>query len=248
MRALLVVAMLAMLSAPAFGGSLQTANQAYLNGDFDTAIAQYEELVSQGLAHEDLFYNLGNANFRAGHLGSAIYNYERALDIAPGMADASYNVEVARSAVVDKVRDRLTGADSERWWVRVTHVMTLSELTIVVLACNAILFALLIALRFLVTGFRRTVVIVLASFFAVALVANAALLGGSIYIREGVQAGVVLPDQVVMHEGLGSATAERGQLHAGLRVQVVERRGDWVLVRLSNGVDGWVEARHIGLL
>jgi len=224
------------------------ANRAYLDGDLEKAISGYERLVADGVTHEDVYYNLGNSYFRVGKLGTAIYNYERALDMHPGMADAVYNLEVARAAVATRIRDRLKGAEKEPWWVRVLQFLTISQLTVLVVVCNLLLFGLLVVLRFLESGFRRAVLLVLTSSLAIALLVSSGLLGGSIYLRESRTVAVVLPDQVVLREGIGDDSAERGQLHAGLRVVVIDRRGDWVLVRLSNGVDGWVEAKHVGVL
>ncbi|MBT8495987.1 MAG: tetratricopeptide repeat protein [Deltaproteobacteria bacterium] len=247
MRILLVAAFFS-LTAQAAAGTIQDANKAYSTGNFDAAARGYEEQVARGVVHEDLYYNLGNAYFRLGRLGPAIYNYERALLLAPGMPDATYNLEVARSAVAEKVRDRMAGAEQEPRWMRMVNAFTISELTMWLLVTNLLLFALLVALRFLDTGFRRSVLMVLTAFVAVALLAFASLFGGNIYARERVQTGVVLPDQIAMREGQGEQTAERGLLHAGVRVRVLETRGKWMRIRLSNGVEGWIVRDQVGVL
>lgn len=232
----------------ASAASLEDANRLYTAGEFDDARDAYRELVASGVDSEDLYYNLGNAHFRLGALGPAIYSYERALRLDPDMSDARYNLEVARSAVGEKIRDRLEGAERQSRWVRMARHFTISELTVGVLALNALFFGLLIALRFLVSGFRRSVLRVLSAFVGVALLASAALLGGNIYLRERVDEGIVLPDQASLREGNSADTAERGQVHAGLKVRVVETRGPWTRVRLSNGVEGWLEGDQLGRL
>lgn len=87
----------------------QSANSAYAEARYDDAIADYNALASQGIANEQLYYNLGNAYFKRGltnvdakgngfnngELGRAILNYERALKIDPGMEDAQYNLDMA---------------------------------------------------------------------------------------------------------------------------------------------------------
>ena len=45
--------------------SMAAAHQAYFAGEFTIAIARYEALADRGVLHEELFYNLGNAYFRA---------------------------------------------------------------------------------------------------------------------------------------------------------------------------------------
>lgn len=38
------------------------------------------------------------------------------------------------------------------------------------------------------------------------------------------------------------------QVHAGLRVRLLERDQDWLRVRLTNGLEGWVRAQDVGRL
>jgi len=247
MRVLLaIIALLVPVGASA--GTFQDANNAYSAGNFDVAANGYQSLLGGDRVHEDLYYNLGNAQFRLGKLGPAIYNYERALQLAPGMSDASYNLEVARAAVAEKVRDRLAGAEKASGWSRLVNTFTISELTVWVLGGNLLFFVLLIALRFLDSGFRRSVLMVVTGFVGVALLVFAGLFAGSIYERERMTTAIVLPDQVAMREGQGEGTAERGLLHAGLRVRVLETRGDWVRIRLNNGVEGWLPSSQVGVL
>lgn len=248
-RLLLLVGML-LLPAPYVmaAGDFGAANRAYVAGDFEEAARGYSALAERGVENEDVYYNLGNAEFRLGRLGHAIYNYERALRVAPHLSDARYNLEVARGAVAERVRDRLVGAETPPWWVRAATWMTISEMTVVLLFGNLLFFAMLAALRFLYSGFRRSVLLVVSSFCAVGLLLLGFLYVANVYEREVLTTAIILPEQLLLREGKGEQTAERGQLHAGLRVRVLDKGADWVLVRLSNGVEGWVEARHVGLL
>jgi len=240
-------------SASAAKGSFSTANEAYQAGDYREAIRQYEALVEAGVRHEDLYYNLGNAYFRrAGEaddmLGRAIYNYERALRVAPDLADAAFNLEVAREAVAVKVTDRLKAAEGDPFWVRVVTQFSIAQLTVSCLLLNAVFFGALIVLRFLPAGFGRTGVIVGAAFVGIAELAVAVLLLGHIYFRNSVDLAIVLPDEIPLREGPDRARRDRGQVHAGLRVYVVGRDHRWVRVRLANGHEGWLPEEAIGEL
>jgi tetratricopeptide (TPR) repeat protein len=230
------------------GTSYAAANHAYQEGRYHEAIDHYEGLVQVGILHEDLFYNLGNAYFRSGQLGPAIYSYERALRLAPGMSDAAYNLDIARETVADRVIDRLKGAEADPLWVRTVTMASIGNLTIIVLALNAVFFAILVALRFLATGFTRTALIVTNGFVAAALAGAIVLFVGQAYFLERFELGIVLADQVHMREGPDDSLAERGQLHPGLRVRVLGREPGWSRIRLSNGVEGWVPDSTIGEL
>ena len=87
------------------------ANQEYAAGHFKEAIENYEEIVRSGEWSANLFYNLGNAYFRAGDLGHAILNYERALALDRHHPEAEANLRTVR----DEARAlELTPSPSER--------------------------------------------------------------------------------------------------------------------------------------
>lgn len=228
--------------------SFGDANRDYKQGRFPEAIREYEALVTAGIVNQDLYYNLGNAYFRTGELGRAIYNYERALRIDPSMEDARFNMSVARKAVAERVVDRFKGAEADPWWVKLATFFSLSHLTVAFLVCDLVFFACLVVLRFLATGFARTALAATTAFIGVALVGSLLLLRVHIYVLDEVYQGVVVADQVVMREGADQHAAEKGKLHPGVRVRLRGQEPGWLHIRLANGMEGWVPADSIGVL
>src|SRR3954453_11397717 len=94
-------------------------NDAYLHGDYAGAVAAYEELDRQGLVSADLYFNLGDAYYRQGNLGRAIWSFERAAAVDPDDEDARYNLVQARKIAARRARDKIEGADREPFWMRV---------------------------------------------------------------------------------------------------------------------------------
>src|SRR5437870_10859945 len=72
------------------------ANQAFAQGHFKEAIANYEALIRDGQWSANVFYDLGNAYFRTGDFGRAILNYERALALDRHHPEATANLQIAR--------------------------------------------------------------------------------------------------------------------------------------------------------
>src|SRR3989440_5194477 len=72
------------------------ANQEYADRNFKEAIDGYDQLVRSGQWSANLFYDLGNAYFRAGDFGHAILNYERALALDRHHPEAIANLQIAR--------------------------------------------------------------------------------------------------------------------------------------------------------
>src|SRR5437879_6303877 len=72
------------------------ANRDFAQGHFKEAISGYEALIRDGQWSANVFYDLGNAYFRAGDFGRAILNYERALALAQHHPEATANLQIAR--------------------------------------------------------------------------------------------------------------------------------------------------------
>jgi SH3-like domain-containing protein len=73
------------------------------------------------------------------------------------------------------------------------------------------------------------------------------LLAGRAHL-DRVPFGVVLPDAVAVKEGADVNYRTSFDLHAGLRVRLLERDQDWLRIRLANGLEGWVRERDVGRL
>ena len=51
----------------------------------------------------------------------------------------------------------------------------------------------------------------------------------------------------VMNEPTATAISKFG-LHEGTKVHVVRRNGEWLLIRLDNGNEGWLRLSEVGVI
>lgn len=246
-----VLAAVVLLCGHAHAGLAGEAEEAYAAQRYDVAIAKLEAIVDSGIENENVYYDLGNAYFlisrhkdpelRANKLGRAILAYERALRLAPDFEDARYNLEVAREHAAARFgKDTVVGAARDPLWMRAVHWLPMQPLVWAFLALDALFFAVLIAVRFLNSGFLRTGLIVGDVFVGLAGACLGVLLFGQIYYREHVRMSVIVADEVTMREGPDPTRREMPRLHAGLRVVIVREQGGWALVRLANRAEGWI--------
>jgi hypothetical protein len=253
-RMLFTVVLLAGLcaGAAAHADEFADANADYAAQRYEQAIQKYEDLAKGGLRHETLYYNLGNAYFRAaqqgqtGKLGQAILAYERALSLDPDMEDARYNLTVAREIVASRYgKDTVVGEGGAPLWIRVANWIPFRVALWVFLILDALLFAGLVALRFLPTGFARTSIIVTVVFDGAAVLIVGALLFFSTLHRATTNEAIVVADEVIMREGPDESRRELPKLHAGHRLEVMAENQDWVKVRLANRMEGWVQKQTV---
>jgi tetratricopeptide (TPR) repeat protein len=221
-------------------------NDAYLHGDYPAAVAAYEEIDRQGVVSGDLYFNLGDAYFRKGALGPAIWSFERAVTLDPGDEDARFNLDQARKLAATRAQDRITGEEREPTWIRAVTSIAPSLLTWLFVALYVGCFVALYARRRASEDMRPT----LGAITAV-LAVGALFAGGLLYGRvqlDRTPFGIVLPDAVAVREGADVNYRTSFDVHAGLRVRIVERDQDWLRIRLGNGLEGWVRGGEVGRL
>jgi len=238
------------LARPARADRLDEAwkrgNDAYLHGDYDAAVAAYEELDRQDVVSPDLYFNLGDAYFQKAALGPAIWAFERAAALDPDDEDVRFNLEQARKLAGRQAHDKIEGEDHDPVWIRAVTALSPSAETWIFLALYLGFFVVLFARRRASDDTRPALGAAAGILAVVTLLAGGALAGRTVLGR--VPFGVVLPDALAVKEGADVNYKTGFQLHAGLRVRLLERDQDWLRIRLANGLEGWVRAHDIGRL
>lgn len=210
------------------------ANQAYAQGHFKEAIDGYDALVRSGQWSANLFYDLGNAYFRAGDFGRAILNYERALTLERRHPEATANLQIAR--------DEARALELQPSWPeRYLQFATLNQYTVTATIAFWIAAFCLVALIFARRRSATMVVslVVMLSLFAAAIFAVWQLDRGvngrslAIVTAEDLQARVATADTA------NSVLA----LPAGSQVKILSTRGDWIYAALPNNQRGWIPAK-----
>jgi tetratricopeptide (TPR) repeat protein len=244
--ALLLVLPARMAHADLLDEAWKRGNDAYFRGDLAGAIAAYEQLDRQNVASRDLYYNLGVAHFRQGSLGRAIWSFERVLEVDPDDDDARFNLAQARKLAERRVLDKIESAEREALWIRVVTAFTASTETWIFVGLYLGCFALLFLRRRAADDSRAALTAGAAILATGALLAGILLLGRVNLDR--IPFGIVLPDMVAVKEGADISYRTSFEVHAGLRVRLLDRDQDWVRVRLVNGLEGWLRAEDVGRL
>lgn len=209
------------------------ANADYAAGHFPEAIKGYEALVQARHWSASVFYDLGNAYFRAGDPGHAILNYERALALHPAQPEAQANLRL--------VRDQSRALELAPSWPE-AHLAFLTAGQYAILAAIAFwVAAFLLAVLFL--GKRRSV----AMFFTLFLLG--AIVAGSVFAIAAFEQGRTSRDLaivIVPKIQARLATAENAGtvlvLPPGTEIKILSTRGQWSYAALPNDLRGWIPA------
>lgn len=217
----------------------ERGNTLYTNGDYNGAIAAYDSIVNQGLGSAKLYYNLGNAYFKAGRTGKAIVFYNRALKLAPSDSDTAYNLAYANTYVKDKI-DAVPEFFVARWVRSLRNLLGSNAWAVI----SLVLLALTLALTgiYLLSERRR---VRKAGFFSAiaALILTIITFSFAATERHAIldsSEAIVLSSAVSVKSSPDRTSKDIFILHEGTKVTVLDRFGDWTEIRIADGNEGWV--------
>jgi hypothetical protein len=217
------------------------ANEAYAREDYAAAQQGYEKLLSHGHGGPDVLYNLGTSHLARGDLGRAVLALEQAKKEGGRAPDLEANLAVARARQVDKV----VGATAEEEFLpRVTAATDGTVVAWTFLGTWVAAFALVLLWRALRPG-RRTAVGVMAALLFTVAVPSGLLLATHAWVEETVHEAVVLAPTLVARELPQAGARSIFEVHAGLKVRLLEETGRFVRIRLPNGLEGWAEREGV---
>ena len=223
---------------------LDSAAQAYNKGHYASAVSFCERTLAAGYESAAVYYNLGNAWFKQNEMAAAIYNYERALLLAPGDEDILHNLKIANSRIIDKI-EVVPDLFFERWWKSFYNLFpgdTWALLSLVFLS----MFLTALSVFFLSgrtsvrrAGFWSAVV------FLVFIGFSTAFAWKNHFRSRHKDHGIVFSPSITAKSSPDASSVDLFVLHEGTKVQIGDRVDQWIRIRIANGTVGWIPAESV---
>ena len=215
-----------------------TANRLYGQGKFAEAAGAYKNLIQSGLTSGAVYFNLGDAYFKAGQFGRAIVAYRQAMQLTPRDNDLRANLQFVRNQV-SGVTMRMP-----RWqgWI---EILSLNEWTWLTVSAFWIAFLLLAAKQWKPHWQRalRTYTTVAFMLFFVFACGFGITLGQHFGNKVAI---VISPDAKVL--GSPFASQELFTVRDGAELQVLDQKDDWYQVSDGAGRTGWLQRDSVSVV
>ncbi|HKX60809.1 MAG TPA: SH3 domain-containing protein [Verrucomicrobiae bacterium] len=221
------------------------ANKLYEQGRYADAAGGYQKLIEAGAVSPTLFFNLGNAYFKAGESGRSIAAYRQAERLAPRDPNIQFNLNFARKRVASGE------PPAGPFLARIIGALTLNEWTALAVGAFWAAFLLLaigeLRASFRDTGRRYAILAILAAVVFGAGVAGAAR--ERLHPSDGV---IAVPEAVVRSGPLDEAKVLH-QFRDGTEVKLLDRKQigngiTWFQIRNSAGYSGWIKDDQLAVL
>ena len=217
----------------------EQANAAYNEGNYESALEFYNNIVAAEQESAPLFFNMGNTYYKMGIYPMAIYYYEKALKLDPSNADIKTNLEIANLAIADKI-DPIPQSFIAKGWNNVKNMFSSDSWATVSIICFAILLtALFLFLRARRMGLRK------AGFF-VGILALLVFVFSFIFSMEKRNdaethnQAIVITPTVTVKSSPNLSSVDLFVLHEGTKVTILDEADGWNKVRIANGSEGWM--------
>jgi hypothetical protein len=228
-------------------GLVKDAEAAYTQEDYNKAIELYEKTLKDNGASAGIYYNLGNAYYKANQIAPAILNYERALLLDPGDKDIRFNLQMAREKTVDKIEPV-----GEFFLVKWIHSLQdrgsadswamLGIISFLLLIFCLLLFFFSRWIRMKKVGFYLGMVCLL-----VVIVANVFAKNQKDEIVNHTYA-IVFSSTVTVKSSPDASGTDLFILHEGTKVFIKSSLGNWKEIELEDGNVGWLPGKDIEII
>jgi tetratricopeptide (TPR) repeat protein len=207
--------------------------EAYKKADYEGAIADFEDILKGERESGEVYFNLGNSYFKNKNLGKAILNYKRAKELMPRDSDLKYNFQYALAQIKETEKEK--GNVFTRLKESLLNFYTTGEMvgiTVIMTFIIALIFLLALYLKWknvffkVITGTLAFLWLVFAC-------------GVYLKIQSRQNEVVILKETPATFEPRKEATTYF-VLNEGHSVQIVQKDGEWLKIRRSDGKLGWI--------
>lgn len=211
----------------------------YKSSRYEEALAEWLAVYNTGYSSANINYNIGNAYFKLNNIPGAILFYERAYLLKPGDEDINYNLQIARTLVLDKFEE-IPELFFVRWYDFLS--LTLTTNTWAKISMVAFMIFLLALSLYLYSARYRLKVLGFwtAIFFLVISISSITFSGRNRKLVYDSHKAIIFSSLVSGKSSPDDSGTDLFVLHEGTKVTIEDEVGKWYEIRLSDGNKGWV--------
>ena len=219
---------------------IEKGNKEYKSGDYVSAIITYQKMIETGNVSPELYYNTGNAYFKANDNARAILYYERAKRMKPSDEDINFNLKLANSKIIDKI-DVLPGLFFVNWWNFAGTLFSHSGWAIV----SILAFCLMLGL-FLFYLFGNSLSLRKISFFSGIAFMGIFVLSllfarKQFLLSNNTDEAIIMSPVVNVKSSPDIQATDIFVIHDGTKVKIIDNIGSWYEIKIPSGNKGWID-------
>jgi hypothetical protein len=219
----------------------------FSSAKYEEALGKWIDLYNTGYRSAELDYNIGNACFKLNNIPRAILFYERAHLLKPGDEDISYNLQIARTLVVDRFEE-IPELFFVRWYNFLALLISTNNWAKISIT-SFVLCLIFLSMYFYSSIYRMKVLgfWLALSLLIISLTSLTFSVRNRSLVRES-HKGIIFSPVVNGKSSPDNSGTDLFVLHEGTKVLVEDEVGEWFEIRLSDGNKGWVPANSLEII
>ena len=223
------------------------ANEEYNKGLYANAVENYQIIIDAGLESAIIYYNLGNSYFKLDDVPSAILYFEKAKKLNPDDEDLDFNLNVAKTQVLDKI-EPMPELFFKSWWRDMVTMFTSDTWTKTSIAFFILFFVLLSF--YLLSGytpirklsFYAGLIVLVLSVFTFMFASQ------KFTIEKNLKEAIVFAPTITVKSSPNQNSVDLFVIHEGSKVKVIDEVGEWFKIRIANGSIGWLPLNTVKMI
>lgn len=225
----------------------EQGNALYNDGKYQDAINKYQAILETDVHSAELYFNLGNANYKLNNIAPSIYYYEKALQLKPNDKEIINNLNFAKNMTLDAI-DVIPEVGLSKVLNNVSNALSF-DLWAIFSVCFVIL-AVALFINYIMSGGTKTKRFSFTFGFACLFLMIGSLISAfhKYNLDKSDNPAIVFAQETKVKSEPNLRSEEAFRLHEGTKVQVLDTVENWKKIKLSDGKMGWVSAEDIKLL
>ena len=217
-----------------------SANNLYTNGEYAKAIIKYDSILSNNIESYEIYYNLGNCYYKIGDWANAIWHYEKSLKFEKN-EKTMQNLALTNSKIIDKI-EPLPQIFYKKWIINISQLLNTKSWQ--TLALLSVWIFLIFRILILFTSFKKYKLSNSLFLTSILFLFLAELSYNNIKKKEA----IIFSSTVIVNSAPTSNSTDLFSLHAGAKIKIIDRIGDWINIKLINGNTGWIKQNNCRVL
>lgn len=218
------------------------ANTEYANENYLTAIALYDSIKSMSLESSELFYNLGNCYYKTQDWANSIWHYEKSLQLKPKNKNALHNLKLAKLKIIDQI-EPIPQLFYKRWWEKTIQLFSTKNWQILSIIYIWFILILRLLKTILKSDYRY-----LRIFLNTIGIIIICLTYANIQEGKTKNEAIIFSPSIIVNSAPSEKSTNLFSLHSGTKIEIVEKIGNWLNIRIINGNSGWIKESHCRII